>query len=113
MPRPAGSSDALREEVIRSAWYEAFRADMRSSAVVRSVENSLQRVTAATSAASAWTSSRLALSFRCWPDPASVQGQIPPTHALAARPGHRCAMERRHRHHVHIIWGCQGTQIHR
>ena len=60
----AGSSDVLREEVLRSAWYEAFRADMRSSAVVRAVETSLQRVSTATSAATAWTSSRLARSFQ-------------------------------------------------
>ena len=54
----------LREEVLRSAWYEAFKADMRSSAVVRAVESSLQRVSTATSAATAWTSSRLALSLQ-------------------------------------------------
>ena len=52
----AGSADALREEVVQSAWYEAFRADMRSSAVVRAVESSLGRV----GAASVWTRARLA-----------------------------------------------------
>ncbi|KAK9825386.1 hypothetical protein WJX81_007825 [Elliptochloris bilobata] len=51
-----GSADALREEVVQSAWYEAFRADMRSSAVVRAVEGSLGRVGAAT----VWTTARLA-----------------------------------------------------
>lgn len=52
----AGSSDGLREEVMRSAWYEAFRADMRSSVLVRAVEVGLGQVGYATS----WTSNKLA-----------------------------------------------------
>lgn len=58
---PAGSADALREEVMRSSWYEAFRTDMRSSVVVRAVEDSLGRVGSATVAATSWTTTRLAL----------------------------------------------------
>ena len=53
---PAGAADALREEVVRSAWYEAFRADMRSNIIVRAVESSLGGVGSATT----WTTSRLA-----------------------------------------------------
>ena len=56
----AGSADALREEVMRSSWYEAFRTDMRSSVVVRAVEDSLGRVGSATVAATSWTTTRLA-----------------------------------------------------
>ncbi len=41
---------------MRSAWYEAFRADMRSSVIVRAVESSLGRMGHATS----WTTARLA-----------------------------------------------------
>lgn len=52
----AGAADALREEVVRSAWYEAFRADMRSNIIVRAVESSLGGVGSATT----WTTSRLA-----------------------------------------------------
>ena len=52
----AGAADTLREEVVRSAWYEAFRADMRSSVIVRAVESSLGRM----GYASSWTSARLA-----------------------------------------------------
>lgn len=51
-----GAADALREDVVRSAWYEAFRADMRSSLIVRAVENSISGVGSAT----VWTTSRLA-----------------------------------------------------
>ena len=51
-----GAADALREEVVRSAWYEAFRADMRSNIIVRAVESSLGGVGSATT----WTTSRLA-----------------------------------------------------
>ncbi|KAK9804709.1 hypothetical protein WJX72_001137 [[Myrmecia] bisecta] len=43
-----GSADALRREVEASAWFDALRADMRSSAVVRAVE-----------ATTSWTSSRV------------------------------------------------------
>lgn len=56
----AGNADVLREEVMASAWYEAFRSDMRSSAIVRAVESSLGRMSTATTAATSWTSSRLA-----------------------------------------------------
>lgn len=56
----AGSADALREEVMQSSWYEAFRSDMRSSVVVRAVESSVGRIGAATHAATSWTSSHLA-----------------------------------------------------
>ncbi|KAL3134993.1 hypothetical protein ABBQ32_007945 [Trebouxia sp. C0010 RCD-2024] len=56
----AGSADALREEVMQSSWYEAFRSDMRSSVVVRAVESSVGRIGAATHAATSWTSSQLA-----------------------------------------------------
>ena len=52
----AGAADALRVEVVRSAWYEAFRADMRSNIIVRAVEGSLGGVGNATT----WTTSRLA-----------------------------------------------------
>lgn len=52
----AGAADALREEVVRSAWYEAFRADMRSNVIVRAVESSLGGVGSATT----WTTTRLA-----------------------------------------------------
>lgn len=55
-----GSADALREEVMQSSWYEAFRSDMRSSVVVRAVESSVGRIGAATHAATSWTSSQLA-----------------------------------------------------
>ncbi|KAK9793715.1 hypothetical protein WJX73_006410 [Symbiochloris irregularis] len=55
-----GNADVLREEVIASAWYEAFRNDMRSSVIVRAVESSLDRMTSATTAATSWTSDRLA-----------------------------------------------------
>ena len=41
---------------MRSAWYEAFRADMRSSVLVRAVEVGLGQVGYATS----WTSNKLA-----------------------------------------------------
>lgn len=41
---------------MRSAWYEAFRADMRSNIIVRAVESSLGGVGSATT----WTTSRLA-----------------------------------------------------
>ena len=54
---------------MQSAWYEAFRADMRSSTVVRAVESSLGRVGAAT----VWTRTRLASassSLTCNPSPA-------------------------------------------
>ncbi len=53
---PAGAADTLREEVMRSAWYEAFRADMRSNVIVRAVESSLGGFGSAT----VWTTSRLA-----------------------------------------------------
>ena len=43
-----------------SAWYEAFRNDMRSSVIVRAVESSLGRMSTATTAATSWTSDRLA-----------------------------------------------------
>lgn len=56
----SGSADALREEVMQSSWYEAFRSDMRSSVVVRAVESSVGRIGAATHAATSWTSSQLA-----------------------------------------------------
>ena len=46
---------------MRSSWYEAFRTDMRSSVVVRAVEDSLGRVGSATVAATSWTTTRLAL----------------------------------------------------
>ncbi|KAK9852086.1 hypothetical protein WJX84_002088 [Apatococcus fuscideae] len=62
-----GSSDGLREEVMRSAWYEAFRADMRASALVRAVEVGLGQVGFATS----WTSNKLAAASQglraCYP----------------------------------------------
>lgn len=51
-----GSADTLREDVMRSAWYEAFRADMRSSVIVRAVESSIGGVGSMTT----WTTSRLA-----------------------------------------------------
>ena len=51
-----GAADALREDVVRSAWYEAFRADMRSNVIVRAVESSITGVGSAT----VWTTSRLA-----------------------------------------------------
>ncbi|DBA73228.1 TPA: hypothetical protein ACH3X1_011294 [Trebouxia sp. C0004] len=56
----AGSADALREEVMQSSWYEAFRSDMRSNVVVRAVESSVGRIGWATHAATSWTSSQLA-----------------------------------------------------
>ncbi len=56
----AGSADALREEVMQSSWYEAFRSDMRSNMVVRAVESSVGRIGWATHAATSWTSSQLA-----------------------------------------------------
>ncbi len=84
MCRFSGSADALREEVVQSAWYEAFRADMRSSAVVRAVESSLGRVGAAT----AWTTTRLASassSLTCaWQSPCSADCSL-------AHPVLRCA----------------------
>ena len=51
---------------MRSAWYEAFRADMRASALVRAVEVGLGQVGFATS----WTSNKLAAAsqgLRCTP----------------------------------------------
>ncbi|EIE19233.1 alpha/beta-hydrolase [Coccomyxa subellipsoidea C-169] len=48
-----GAADALREDVVRSAWYEAFRADMRSNLIVRAVESSITGVGSAT----VWTTS--------------------------------------------------------
>lgn len=70
----SGSADALREEVMQSSWYEAFRSDMRSSVVVRAVESSVGRIGAATHAATSWTSSQLAstgqgLRYAAPPDP--------------------------------------------
>lgn len=52
----AGAADALREDMVRSAWYEAFRADMRSNVIVRAVESSITGVGSVT----VWTTSRLA-----------------------------------------------------
>ena len=46
---------------MESAWYEAFRADMRSSVVVRAVEASVGSVT---SVASSWTSAGLSSATR-------------------------------------------------
>jgi len=42
--------------MVRSAWYEAFRADMRSNVIVRAVESSITGVGSVT----VWTTSRLA-----------------------------------------------------
>ena len=55
----AGAADMLREEVMQSSWYEAFRADLRSSIVVRAVEAGLGSVGSITNVASSWTSARL------------------------------------------------------
>lgn len=60
----AGAADALREEVMESAWYEAFRADMRSSVVVRAMEASVGGVGSVTSVASSWTSAGLSSATR-------------------------------------------------
>lgn len=73
----AGSADALREEVMQSSWYEAFRSDMRSSVVVRAVESSVGRIGAATNAATSWTSSQLAFTgqgLRCGPQTCNAWG---------------------------------------
>lgn len=59
-----GAADALREEVMQSSWYEAFRSDMRSSLVVRAVEASVGGVGTVTSAASSWTSASLSSASR-------------------------------------------------
>ena len=56
----SGSADALREEVMQSSWYEAFRSDMRSNVVVRAVEGSVGGIGWATQAATSWTSTQLA-----------------------------------------------------
>ena len=67
----AASADALRQEVMQSSWYDQFRADVRSSVVVRAVEGSLSRVAAATAATASgtwavtsWTTARIASASR-------------------------------------------------
>lgn len=49
---------------MQSSWYEAFRADMRSSVVVRAVEASVGGVGTVTSVASSWTSASLSSATR-------------------------------------------------
>ncbi|KAI7845939.1 hypothetical protein COHA_000485 [Chlorella ohadii] len=49
------TADALREEMTRSSWWQEFRADVRSSGLVRAVESGLRGVGSATS----WTTSKV------------------------------------------------------
>lgn len=59
-----GSGDKLRVEMMGSSWFREFQSDVRSSAVVRAVENGIKGVGSATVSATSWTTSKLSACYQ-------------------------------------------------